>query len=135
MISLRSTARHAMERNYQRMPVGHGLAKIGSLRGSSSHQYNPGVIMAEHDATEDAGSCYSMVFVYSGGFQSEAGQDQYYQTRLLMGLSEEQFAYPLQAGRGISVSGSDPELFIRRSGKAFPEPAPLYENASVQRKV
>ena len=62
--------RHAMERNMQRMPVGHGVQKIGSLRGSSSHQYNPAVIMAEHEATEDAGSCYAMAFVYSGGFQS-----------------------------------------------------------------
>ena len=90
--------RHAMERNYQRLPIGHGLSKIGSLRGSSSHQYNPAVIMAEKDATEDAGSCYAMAFVYSGSFQSEAGQDQYFQTRLLMGFEEEQFAYPLNAG-------------------------------------
>ena len=68
--------RHAMERNLQRMPIGHGVQKIGSTRGSSSHQYNPAVIMAEHEATEDAGSCYAMAFVYSGSFQSEAGQDQ-----------------------------------------------------------
>ena len=65
--------RHAMERNCQRMPVGHGVHKIGSLRGTSSHQYNPAVILAARDATEDAGSCYGMAFVYSGGFQSEAG--------------------------------------------------------------
>ena len=47
--------RHAMERNFQRMPVGHGVQKIGSLRGTSSHQYNPAVILAEHETTEDAG--------------------------------------------------------------------------------
>lgn len=107
--------RHAMERNYQRMPIGHGVAKIGSLRGSSSHQYNPGVIMAEHDATEDSGSCYSMVFVYSGGFQSEAGQDQYYQTRLLMGFSEEQFAYPLNAGEEFQ----SPEVMMSYSSEGL----------------
>ena len=90
--------RHAMERNYQRMPIGHGVSKIGSLRGTSSHQYNPAVIVAEHDATESAGNCYALVYVYSGGFQSEAGMDQYSQTRVLMGFSEEQFAYPLEAG-------------------------------------
>ena len=90
--------RHAMERNMQRMPIGHGVSKIGSLRGTSSHQYNPAVIVAEHDATEDAGNCYALAYVYSGGFQSEAGMDQYYQTRVLMGFSEEQFAYPLEAG-------------------------------------
>ena len=107
--------RHAMERNMQRMPVGHGVQKIGSLRGSSSHQYNPAVIMAEHETTEDAGSCYAMAFVYSGGFQSEAGQDQYYQTRLLMGFSEEQFAYPLKAGEEFQ----SPEVIMSYSSEGL----------------
>ena len=107
--------RHAMERNCQRMPVGHGVAKIGSLRGTSSHQYNPAVILAEHDATEDAGSCYAMTFVYSGGFQSEAGQDQYYQTRLLMGMSEEQFAYPLNPGEQFQ----SPEVILSYSSEGL----------------
>ena len=107
--------RHAMERNCQRMPVGHGVAKIGSLRGTSSHQYNPAVILAEHDATEDAGSCYAMTFIYSGGFQSEAGQDQYYQTRLLMGMSEEQFAYPLNPGEQFQ----SPEVILSYSSEGL----------------
>lgn len=88
--------RHTMERNLQRTPVGHGISKIGSLRGTSSHQYNPAVILAEREANETSGSCFGMTFVYSGGFQSEAEGDQYAQTRLLMGLNEEQFSYPLE---------------------------------------
>lgn len=107
--------RHAMERNYQRMPVGHGVSKIGSLRGSSSHQYNPAVILADHETTEDTGSCYAMAFVYSGGFQSEAGRDQYYQTRLMMGLSEEQFAYPLQQGEEFQ----SPEVIMSYSSEGL----------------
>ena len=107
--------RHAMERNMQRMPVGHGVQKIGSLRGSSSHQYNPAVIMAERETTEDAGGCYAMAFVYSGGFQSEAGQDQYYQTRLLMGFPEEQFAYPLSAGEEFQ----SPEVIMSYSSEGL----------------
>ena len=107
--------RHAMERNMQRMPVGHGVQKIGSLRGSSSHQYNPAVIMAERETTEDAGSCYAMAFVYSGGFQSEVGQDQYYQTRLLMGFPEEQFAYPLSAGEAFQA----PEVIMSYSSEGL----------------
>ena len=103
--------RHAMERNFQRMPVGHGTSKIGSLRGTSSHQYNPAVILAERETTEDAGACYGMAFVYSGGFQSEAGRDQYSQTRLLMGLSEEQFSYPLHVGEEFQ----SPEVILTYS--------------------
>ena len=107
--------RHAMERNLQSLPIGHGVQKIGSTRGTSSHQYNPAVIMAEHDATEDMGSCYAMAFVYSGGFQSEASQDQYNQTRLVMGLSEEQFSYPLSAGEEFQ----SPEVIMSYSGEGL----------------
>nr|MDE6908846.1 alpha-galactosidase [Lachnospiraceae bacterium] len=53
--------RHAMERNFQRTEITHGNCSIGSRRGTSSHQYNPAVILAEKGATEDAGSCYGMV--------------------------------------------------------------------------
>ena len=107
--------RHAMERNFQRMPIGHGISKIGSLRGTSSHQYNPAVIVADRETTEDAGACYAMAFVYSGGFQSEAGKDQYYQTRLLMGFSEEQFAYPLNAGEEFQ----SPEVIMSYSSEGL----------------
>ena len=75
-----------------------------------------------------------MTFVYSGGFQSEAGQDQYYQTRLLMGMSEEQFAYPLNPGEQFQ----SPEVILSYSSealKAVPEYAPLYPFPSVQRKI
>lgn len=107
--------RHAMERNFQRMPIGHGTTKICSLRGSSSHQYNPAVIVAEHDTTEDAGGCWSMSFVYSGSFQSEAGKDQYYQTRVMMGFCEEQFAYPLNAGEEFR----SPEVIMSYSSEGL----------------
>lgn len=63
--------RHAMERNYQRIPVSHGNYVIGSRRGTSSHQYSPFLILTEEGTTEDAGACYAMSFVYSGGFQAE----------------------------------------------------------------
>lgn len=90
--------RHTMERNVQRTPVNHGAQVITSRRGTSSHQYNPMMILADREATEDAGSCYAMSFVYSGGFKGEVEKDQYNQTRILLGLSDEQFSYPLKPG-------------------------------------
>ncbi|MCI8417008.1 MAG: alpha-galactosidase [Lachnospiraceae bacterium] len=87
--------RHAMERNIQRIPVAHGAYVIGSRRGTSSHQYNPMMILAAHETTEEAGSCYAMSFVYSGGFKGEVEKDQFNQTRALLGLSDELFSYPL----------------------------------------
>ena len=90
--------RHAMERNVQRVPVVHGTQKIGSVRGTSSHQYNPMMILAEKETTEDKGNCYAMSFVYSGCFQGEVLKDQLNQTRMMLGLQEEAFRYPLETG-------------------------------------
>lgn len=90
--------RHAMERNFQRTAVQHGSQVIGSRRGTSSHQYNPFVILADREATEDFGSCYGMSFVYSGAFKAEVEKDQYDQIRLSMGLQDELFSWPLDPG-------------------------------------
>ena len=44
--------RHMMERNFERTHVGHHAFTIGSRRGTSSHQYNPMMILADTAATE-----------------------------------------------------------------------------------
>lgn len=88
--------RHVMERNVQRTEVSHGRQVIGSTRGTSSHQYNPFIILAQSDATECMGECYGASLVYSGNFSAEIEKDQFDQIRFIMGLSEEQFSYPLE---------------------------------------
>ncbi len=93
--------RHAMERNFQRSEVLHTNTVIGSRRGASSHQYSPVVILAGHETTETSGSCYAMNFVYSGEFKAEVEKDQYNQTRMLMGLQDEAFRYPLDSGESF----------------------------------
>ena len=95
--------RHTMERNLQREELRHGTYAIGSRRGTSSHQYNPAVILADRNTTEDAGGCYGMVFVYSGNFLCEAERDQYDQTRVLMGLQSDLFHYPLAKAEKLAV--------------------------------
>lgn len=107
--------RHAMERNFQRTEINHGNYVIGSRRGTSSHQYNPAVVIAEKDATEDMGRCYGMMFVYSGNFMFEAENDQYGQTRALMGLHSDLFHYPLNTGQKLVI----PETILSYSGQGF----------------
>ena len=107
--------RHAMERNMERMPVSHESIRIGSRRGTSSHQYNPGVILAGKNTNEDSGSCYGMLFVYSGNFLVEAEKDQYDQTRIQMGLTDELFAYPLEAGAEFIA----PEVILSYTNKGL----------------
>ena len=107
--------RHTMERNLQREKIGHGNHAFGSRRGASSHQYNPAVILAQENTTEDAGCCYGLVFVYSGNFLCEAEKDQYDQTRVLMGLQSDLFHYPLQQGEQLVV----PETILSYSDEGL----------------
>ena len=107
--------RHAMERNFQRTAVMHGNYVIGSRRGTSSHQYNPLLILAEQTASENAGSCYGMSLMYSGNFKGEAEQDQYQQTRILLGLQDEQFSYPVEPGDSFIA----PEVILTYSSEGL----------------
>lgn len=107
--------RHAMERNFQRTAVMHGNYVIGSRRGTSSHQYNPLLILAEQTASENAGSCYGMSLMYSGNFKGEAEQDQYQQTRVLLGLQDEQFSYPVEPGDSFIA----PEVILTYSSEGL----------------
>ncbi len=105
---LRFQGRHAMERQLVRAPLEHGLTAIGSRRGYSSHQYNPLLILAERGATETAGRCWAMEYVYSGGFEAGAELDQYGQTRLFMGLASESLSYELAPGESLAA----PEVIL-----------------------
>ncbi len=107
--------RHAMERNFQRTAIVHGNQVIGSRRGTSSHQYNPAVIVAEKGAGEDNGSCYGMMFVYSGNFMCEAEMDQFGQTRVMMGLQSEYFRYPLEPGEELVL----PEVILGHTDRGL----------------
>lgn len=107
--------RHAMERNVQRSEIVHGTQVIGSRRGTSGHQYNPAVILAQKDTTEEHGECYGMVFVYSGNFKLEAEKDQYDQTRVIMGLQEDLFEYRLGMNERLEI----PETILAYSDQGL----------------
>ena len=107
--------RHAMERTMQREPVTHGSHVIGSVRGTSSHQYNPMMILADENTTDQYGNCYAMSFVYSGNFKGETLKDQFGQTRALMGLQDEMFSYPLAEGETFYT----PEVLLTFSGSGM----------------
>ncbi|MBQ3280981.1 MAG: alpha-galactosidase [Eubacterium sp.] len=104
--------RHTLEMQKERLPIPHGTLSVGSRRGYSSHQYNPFLILADHGATETAGKCWSMQFVYSGGFRAEAEHDQYDQVRMMMGMSDEKFSYPVAPGESLTA----PEVIMTYSG-------------------
>ncbi|MDE6625400.1 MAG: alpha-galactosidase [Lachnospiraceae bacterium] len=107
--------RHTMERNVERTHIGHHTFEIGSRRGTSSHQANPLLLLTEENTTEDAGSCYAMSFLYSGGFEASVEMDQMNQTRMLMGLQSEQLHYVLKKDSPFIV----PEVMMSYSDEGL----------------
>ncbi|MBD5423860.1 MAG: alpha-galactosidase [Allobaculum sp.] len=87
--------RHAMERLFERVPLGHHTFRIESTRGHSSHQHNPTIILAPSYTTETQGEAYGAALMYSGNFQIEVQKDQLDQIRLVMGL--DRFSWSLEA--------------------------------------
>ena len=90
--------RYGQERQVERQPMTHHIHTISSVRGSSSHQQNPFVVLCDQDATEDFGKCYGFSLMYSGNFLAEAELDQYDQLRLVMGIHPKQFVYEVRPG-------------------------------------
>ena len=116
--------RHAMERNLERLPVKHTSMVIGSRRGTSSHQHNPGLLLCEPSATEKSGSVYGALLSYSGGFKAEVEKDQFDQTRMVLGLSDELLAYPLQPGESLEL----PECIHAYSSQGFGKLSRIYHD-------
>ncbi len=88
--------RYGQERQVERQHMNHHIHTVGSVRGSSSHQQNPFVILCDRNATEDYGKCYGFSLMYSGNFLAEAELDQYDQLRLVMGINPKQFFYEVR---------------------------------------
>lgn len=107
--------KHTMEREVERSRLIHGRQSICSERGTSSHQHNPFVILCDPMCSEDAGDCYGVGLVYSGSFLAEAEVDQFHQTRLVIGLSPDQFSWTLDPGESFVT----PEAVMIYSGEGF----------------
>lgn len=117
--------RHAMERNMQRSDIVHGVQSIGSVRGASSHHYNPFAMVCERTATEEVGSCYGFSFVYSGEFLMEAEKDQADQTRLICGIHPDNFEWTLEAGDSFVA----PEVLMAYSGRGLGSVSRIFHRA------
>lgn len=94
---------HVMERRPNRAPLRPGVQSAGSVRGASSHQHNPFVILCDPCADEDHGLCYGAALLYSGNFLAEAEADQFENSRLVMGVHPHQFAWTLEPGESFTA--------------------------------
>lgn len=107
--------KHLMERKLSRAHIHHGVQSVGSVRGTSSHHYNPFFVLADRAATETQGECYGFSFLYSGDFLAEAEYDQINQTRVLMGIHPDNFEFELLPGEEFRT----PEVAMVYSASGF----------------
>lgn len=107
--------KHAGERETERFRLPHGITELRSTRGTSSHQHNPFVILADENAEEDYGECIGISLLYSGGFRMQAEVDQIGQTRVVAGLEDTEFCWVMDAGESFTT----PELCMIYAENGF----------------
>ena len=107
--------RHVMERCPDRAPLLPGIRSAGSIRGTSSHQHNPFVILCDHDAGEDHGLCYGAMLLYSGNFEAAVERAQFEDTRLVLGIHPYHFCWALAPGESFTT----PEAALCCSKQGF----------------
>ncbi|MFT8995294.1 alpha-galactosidase [Lentilactobacillus hilgardii] len=86
---------HANERHQQREAVGFGIKEFSSSRGTTSHQMNSFIALCDPDTNEFHGEVYGFSFVYSGNHKESVEMDQFRQTRVTVGINDDQFDWQL----------------------------------------
>ena len=80
-----------------------GVQSVGSVRGCSSHNHNPFVILKRPTADEDKGEAIGFSLIYSGNFLAQAEVDSWNTTRVLMGIHPFGFDWKLEAGESFQA--------------------------------
>ena len=93
----------ARERCPKRRRLEQGIQSVGSMRGNSSHNHNPFVILKRPTADEFQGEAIGFSLIYSGNFLAQAEVDAYNTTRFLMGIHPAGFDWKLSAGTSFQT--------------------------------
>ena len=107
--------RWARERTPEREHITHGIHSVGSVRGTSSPHYSPSVVLCDPTADEFTGSAYGVTFVYSCEFELEIEKDMINNTRLVLGIHPDNFAWTLQPGEAFDA----PEVILTYSNQGI----------------
>jgi alpha-galactosidase len=72
-----------------------GILSIGSMRGNSSHEHNPFLVLKRQSTTERQGEAIGFSLIYSGNFRIQAEVDAHDTLRILAGIDPETFTWKL----------------------------------------
>lgn len=93
----------ARERYPRARRLEEGIQSVGSMRGHSSHEHNPFVILKRPDAHEFQGEAIGFSLVYSGNFLAQAEVDTRGTVRMLMGIHPDWFDWKLEPGESFQT--------------------------------
>ena len=119
------------ERQIGRQAITQGIRIFDSKRGASSHMQNPFVALVEPTTTEFHGEAFGCCLVYSGNFEAVVQQDQYQQTRLIMGINSFRFNWQLQP----NMSFTTPEAVFVYSDQGLNQLSATYHDLFNQHLV
>jgi alpha-galactosidase len=88
----------ARERHIKTKNLSHGIYRIDSKRGASSHHQNPFVALKRKNADEFSGEVYGFSLVYSGNFLAQVEVDHFDVARVNLGINPFDFKWMLEAG-------------------------------------
>lgn len=113
MITL--TGRHNRERYPQRVGLIQGRVSVGNIRGATSHEHAPFVILCRPGATEESGEVFAVSLTYSSSHYDSVEVDESFRTRLSMGINPESFDWKLCGGESFET----PEAVLCYSGEGL----------------
>ena len=105
-----SRERHVKERRLEQ-----GIQSVGSIRGNSSHEHNPFIVLRRPSATENAGEVMGFSLIYSGNHRMQAEVDTHDTTRITVGINPQNFDWKLDCGESFQT----PEAVVVFSDKGL----------------
>jgi len=93
----------ARERHIKKRVLEQGITAIDSMRGNSSHEHNPFVVLMRPSATENSGEVMGFSLVYSGNYRIQAEVDTHNMTRVTMGINPATFDWKLAHGESFQT--------------------------------
>ena len=91
------------ERHPHTRALTYGVQSVHSMRGCSSHQFNPFLMLKRKNADEFAGEVMGFSLVYSGDFLAQVEVDNFDVTRVVLGIHPNEFRWELQQGESFQT--------------------------------
>lgn len=93
----------ARERHVKVRCLEQGIQAIDSMRGHSSHEHNPFMVLKRPTADEHQGEVIGFSLIYSGNFLIQAEVDTHTNTRVLVGINPAGFDWKLDVNESFQT--------------------------------